>query len=109
MKNEDTQSSTQGKTLDEIALRIRKARREAHLSQMELGNGIGVSDKSISAYEQGRSIPPFEKLKKIAEVTSHPLAYFTEDNVTETTITAKLQSIERELQEVKNLLKKSKE
>lgn len=96
------------KHLDEIATRIRKARREAHLSQLELGNGIGVSDKSISAYEQGRSVPPFEKLKRIAEVTSHPLAYFTEDNVDETTIAAKLQSIERELQEVKNLLKKAK-
>ena len=106
MKNEDTQSSE--KNLDEISIRIRKARREAHLSQLELGNGIGVSDKSISAYEQGRSIPPFEKLKKIADVTRHPLAYFTEDNVNETTIAAKLQSIERELQEVKSLLKKSK-
>jgi transcriptional regulator with XRE-family HTH domain len=96
------------KNLDEIATRIRKARREAHLSQLELGNGIGVSDKSISAYEQGRSVPPFEKLKRIAEATSHPLAYFTEDNVHETTIAVKLQSIERELQEVKSLLKKAK-
>jgi transcriptional regulator with XRE-family HTH domain len=106
MKNDDTQS--QEKKLDEIATRIRQARREAHLSQLELGTGIGVSDKSISAYEQGRSVPPFEKLKKIAEVTRHPLAYFTDDNINETTIAAKLQSIERELQEVKNLLKNAK-
>lgn len=105
MNNNTTQPSE--KNLDEISIRIRKARREAHLSQLELGNGIGVSDKSISAYEQGRSVPPFEKLKRIAEVTSHPLAYFTEDNVNETTIAAKLQSIERELQEVKSLLKKA--
>lgn len=106
MQNENPPADE--KNLDEIAVRIRKARREAHLSQLELGNGIGVSDKSISAYEQGRSIPPFEKLKKIAECTRHPLAYFTEDNVNETTIAAKLQSIERELQEVKKLLTKAK-
>lgn len=97
-----------GKKLNEMADRIRNARREAHLSQLELANGIGVSDKSISAYEQGRSMPPFEKLKKIADTTHHPLAYFTEDNVNETTIAAKLQSIERELLEVKKLLKKAK-
>lgn len=94
--------------LSDLSHRIRSARNAAHLSQAELAQGIGVSDKSISAYEQGRSTPPFEKLKRIAHETNHPLSFFTEDNNREATIASKLASIERELLEVKQLLKNEK-
>jgi len=94
--------------LTELAKRIRSARENAHLSQQELGKGIGVSDKSISAYEKGRSQPPLENLRKIADATHHPLTYFTEEHTREIDIATKLQSIERELAEVKRLLKKAK-
>lgn len=92
------------KKLNELAIRIREARRNAHLSQDELGKQIGVSDKSVSAYEQGRSTPPINKLKKIAESTSHPLSYFTQEDNEEALMTSKLANIERELAEVKRLL-----
>ena len=62
------QSKRKEKSLSELAQRIRAARRNARLSQDELGKSIGLSDKSISAYEQGRSMPPLDKLKKIAEI-----------------------------------------
>jgi transcriptional regulator with XRE-family HTH domain len=94
--------------LSELSKRIRSAREHARLSQQELGNGIGVSDKSISAYEKGRSHPPLENLRKIADATSHPLTYFTEEENADITIATKLQTIERELAEVKRLLKKIK-
>lgn len=93
--------------LSELSKRIKSARVASRLSQADLAAGIGVSDKSISAYEQGRSTPPFDKLKKIATATNHPLAYFTDDNNEEATISSKLAAIERELSEVKRLLKKS--
>lgn len=96
------------KTLNELAKRIRSARQQARLSQSALGESIGVSDKSVSSYEQGRSTPPFAKLKKIAESTNQPLSYFTQENNDEATITSKLLTIERELVEVKKLLKKSR-
>ena len=105
MSNVDPQRKQ--KKLSEIAQRIRNARKDAHISQDALGKGIGVSDKSISAYEQGRSIPPIGKLKKIALITNHPLSYFTEDNVDDALITTKLLTIERELVEIKKLLKKA--
>lgn len=92
------------KKLSELALRIREARRNAHLSQEELGKYIGVSDKSVSAYEQGRSMPPITKLKKIAEATNHPLSYFTQEDNQDALLASKLANIERELAEVKKLL-----
>lgn len=101
-------NSRKEKKLSDLAKRIRTARRTARLSQGVLGKNIGLSDKSISAYEQGRSVPPIDKLKRIAEQTYHPLAYFTQDDSDEVTIETKLMSIERELAEVKRLLKRAK-
>jgi transcriptional regulator with XRE-family HTH domain len=95
------------KHLTELAKRIKTARRHARLSQDALGQSIGLSDKSISSYEQGRSVPPLAKLKKIADSTKRPLSYFTQENIDEANITTKLLSIERELTEVKKLLKKA--
>jgi transcriptional regulator with XRE-family HTH domain len=93
--------------LSELAKRIRSARSNAHLSQDALGKSIGLSDKAISAYEKGRSQPPLENLRKIADATSHPLTYFTQEDNSDSEITSKLLSIERELAEVKRLLKKA--
>jgi transcriptional regulator with XRE-family HTH domain len=90
-----------------LAKRIKAARTSAHLSQQELGTSIGVSDKSVSAYEQGRSTPSVEKLKKIAESTSHPLSYFTEEQVNQSLIATKLATVEKELAEIKKLLEKA--
>ena len=106
MSNVD--SASKAKQLSALSERIRKARKEARLSQHDLGENIGVSDKSISAYEQGRSTPPIKNLKKIAQATKHPFAYFTQEDSDEATLAAKLLSIERELAEVKKLLKQVK-
>ncbi|HVA96484.1 MAG TPA: helix-turn-helix transcriptional regulator [Candidatus Acidoferrales bacterium] len=96
------------KNLPNLARRISTARANAHLSQHELGESIGVSDKSISAYEKGRSQPPLKNLQKIADATHHPLTYFTQEEAEDGEISAKLSSIERELAEVKRLLKAKK-
>lgn len=94
------------KTVD-IAKRIRQAREEAHLSQEELAQAVGVSDKSISGYEKGRATPPVNKLKKIAQSTNHPLNYFTDENIDQAAIESKLESIDKQLKEIKKLLQKS--
>ncbi|HEX8931836.1 MAG TPA: helix-turn-helix transcriptional regulator [Patescibacteria group bacterium] len=88
----------------ELGLRIKQARHNAQMSQEELGKFIGVSDKSISAYEQGRSTPPIHKLKKIAEYTIHPLSYFTLEENLDALIGRKLTKIEEDLAEVKAIL-----
>lgn len=93
--------------LIELAKRIRQAREEAHISQLELGKAVGVSDKSISSYEKGRSMPPFNKLKKIAQATEQQLDYFSGDQQTKASIVSKLSKVEKELAEIKKLLKKT--
>ncbi len=94
------------KEQNSIAVRIKKARVSVHISQKELGVSIGVSDKSISSYEQGRSVPPIEKLKKIAKKTKKPLYYFTDEETMTMDIIGKLNLIESELQAVRVLLEK---
>jgi transcriptional regulator with XRE-family HTH domain len=100
-------SKNQAKNLSQLSQKIRQARLDANLSQDELAQAIGVSDKSVSAYEQGRATPPFQKLQDIAQKTNHSLTYFTEEKMDQTALKNKLQSIEKELAEIKKLLKNS--
>jgi len=53
---------------------IRVARTQAGLSQKELANKLGVSDKTVSAYETGRAIPPTQILSNISLITGISLA-----------------------------------
>lgn len=88
-----------------VGKKIKLARKTKRITQEDLAMAIGVSDKSISAYESGRISPPLKVLEKIANSTDHSLSYFLEENV-ETSILAKLNEIERQFMEVKKLLKK---
>lgn len=92
----------------DLSRRILKARVDANLSQSALARGIGLSDKSISAYEQGRAVPSVIKLKKIAAQTNKPLQYFTQENIQEIDLNSKLEAIEAQLREVKQLIKQKK-
>lgn len=56
--------------------KLRKARLEKKLSQKGLGLALGLSDKTISSYESGRSYPNLEMLQKFVEILSKPVEYF---------------------------------
>jgi len=92
-----------------FADRLKKAREEAGLSQRELGLLIGLSDKSISAYEQERVLPPFDIVPKLAKQLNKPIAYFIEEEEPLDFISIRLIQIEREIEEFQNLLKDLKE
>jgi ADP-ribose pyrophosphatase YjhB (NUDIX family)/DNA-binding XRE family transcriptional regulator len=53
---------------------IKKARATSGLSQKELAKKLGVSDKTVSAYETGRAFPPTPTLARIAEITNTPVS-----------------------------------
>lgn len=67
-----------------LAKRLKAARREKGLSQQELANLLGVSDKTVSAYESSRAIPPIPTLVKISSILRKDLNYFTANNISRT-------------------------
>jgi len=93
-----------------LAERIKKAREEAKLSQLQVGVALGVSDKTISGYESGRISPPIDKLQKLAELLKKPIGYFVGSDAREYKVAARLRAVEimlrdirRELREIKAL------
>ncbi len=56
--------------------RLRRARKEAGLSQSEFGLRLKVSGQSVKEWEAGRSSPQFVRLAEIAEITGKPVAWF---------------------------------
>lgn len=89
--------------MQKIGIKIKQARTAKRITQEDLARAIGVSDKSISAYESGRVSPPFPVLEKIADSTDHSLHFFVEDSP-ESTLLAKLNEVEKLFQEIKKLL-----
>lgn len=83
--------------------KIKQARKIKRITQDELASVIGVSDKSISAYESDRISPPIKVLEKIAEKTDQSLGYFLEDTI-ESAILTKLKRVEEQFNEIKKLL-----
>ncbi|HUV72300.1 MAG TPA: helix-turn-helix transcriptional regulator [Clostridia bacterium] len=88
-----------------LAHLLKQARKTASLSQKQLAQKLGVSDKTISAYESSRAIPPLPTLKKIAQITSQPLSFFLEEenNSEVALINEKLNIIIEEIKKIKLL------
>ena len=55
-----------------ISSRIKNARKKKNLTQEELGDLLFVSDKTISSWEKGRTIPDVESINKISKVLDVP-------------------------------------
>jgi len=90
-----------------ISLAIRRARKEVGLSQKDFAEILRVSDKTISSYEVGRVKPSFDMVKKICIIVHKPLSYFDSDiEADDLDLQIKLRIIERELLEIKKILKK---
>jgi transcriptional regulator with XRE-family HTH domain len=58
----------------EIGERIRVARRDAQLSQIELGERIGRDHKTVHRYETAATPPSLVELLLIADAVGVPLA-----------------------------------
>lgn len=67
-----------------IAKRLKEARKNAGLSQKNLGEMAGVDPNSASArmnqYETGKHSPDFGMLQRLAKVLNVPVEYFYTDN-----------------------------
>lgn len=83
-----------------VGQRIRKHREEAGVSQKKLGLALGLSDKAVSAYESGRTLPPLETLFRIAEELDKPVEYFISEETRELQIEEKLDLIEEAVNKI---------
>lgn len=61
----------------EIGYRITIAREEAGLNQKELAEILGISQASLSNYENGKRRVYLPQLETIAKVLNKPLEYFS--------------------------------
>lgn len=92
--------------------KLRKARVEKKLSQKGLGLALGLSDKTISSYESGRSYPNLEMLQKFVEILDKPVEYFLlndEESLLTNYYIEEIETNQKELNRlVEELLKKLK-
>lgn len=94
--------------MDKIAKKLRQARVEAALSQKDLADSLKLSDRTISAYEKGRAMPPLDTLQSISNLTHKSINYFLDEEVNEgedLDLQVKLKKIEIELLQIKKALK----
>lgn len=88
-----------------LGQRIKQARKEAKLSQLQLGVALKVSDKTISGYESDRISPPIDKLQVVAELLKKPITYFLGVDERDYTIQARLRAVEIKLREIRQELR----
>ena len=69
--------------MERFSEKLKEARAEAGISQTDLAERIGVSRRSIFAYENGVSIPRKNVLRKLAKELSVTVAYLTDDESTD--------------------------
>ena len=58
-----------------VGERIRNARKNAGLTQKQLGEKCGIAEPTIRRYELGKLNPKYETLKKIASALEVPISY----------------------------------
>lgn len=96
------------KLMNELAERIRTARGDARMSQLQVGVALGVSDKTISGYEAGRIAPPIDKLILLADLFKKPVTFFLGSDPREYKVVSRLRAVEVALREIRKQLQEIK-
>lgn len=97
------------KTLGE---KIQEAREKAGMSQRKLGILLGISDKTVSSYENNRTKPSVEILTRISKELKKPIGYFLDETLVTTEdkisiINVKIQELKKEILDLEKRIKKS--
>lgn len=88
--------------INEINIKIKILREKRGLSQDRFGGKIGVSGKSISAYENGRCLPPLKVLENICKVYGTPVFYIANDNKED--LTKLVSEVKRNISKLEEIL-----
>jgi transcriptional regulator with XRE-family HTH domain len=92
----------------ELGRRLKQAREEARMSQLQVGVALGVSDKTISGYESGRISPPIDKLMSLADLFKKPISFFLGADPRDYRVASRLRAVEIALREIKTQLREIK-
>jgi transcriptional regulator with XRE-family HTH domain len=90
---------------EKIGYKIKEIRDSYNLSQDRFARRLGVSGKTISAYETGRTNPPIKVLQKIVTTYKTPIVNLNEELKRE--LSKKLDVLENEVVSLKGILKDS--
>ena len=83
--------------MSDIASRIRKARRDADLTQQELADRMGISRTMIAVMETREYNPGAKMLERLAKALNVPVSTFFEEKPTTREVYYKLENEEIEL------------
>lgn len=97
-----------GELIKELGKRIKIAREESHMSQLQVGVQLGVSDKTISGYELGRIAPPVDKLIQLGDLFKKPISFFLGADPREYKVASRLRSVEVALRDIRKQLNEIK-
>lgn len=64
-----------------IANNLQTLRKQKRLTQLEVGEAVHYSDKAVSRWEKGESLPDVETLQKLAEFFGVKTAYLFEEHI----------------------------
>ena len=73
-----------------IAKNIQKLRQEKGMTQLELAEKLNYSDKSVSKWERGESLPDIAVLKSVADLFEVTLDYLVEEEHTGKPVTKEM-------------------
>lgn len=94
--------------MNSLGKKIKTAREDAKLSQLQLSVVLKVSDKTISGYEANRIVPPIDKIKQLSEYLKKPLSYFIEEDEKEYKVSSRLRAVEIVLRDIRQELRELK-
>ena len=66
-------------TPDKLPMKLTAARKAVKMTQTELAEKVGISRRSLFAYENGNSVPRPKILRKIADALGVTVTYLSED------------------------------
>lgn len=89
----------------EVAARIVSARKEEGLTQVELAELIGVSNRSMQGYENAEVIP-YRKMKDLARVLNRPVEWLLHGDDAVTPADERLEAIEKNIELILKRLSK---
>lgn len=85
-----------------VCEQLRKLRCELNLSQERFGRRLGISGKSVSAYETGRCVPTVRVLKHIADEFNIDFTEMSSDN--RIYLNKRVEEMENSLMQLKTIL-----